>query len=718
MAKSDGWLKVKGLDCPSEESRIREALANWPGLDRLEFDLSGGRVRAAFDSARTDLDSIAQAIESRCGYGCSRIEATAAVSRLSDTEPGIWSWLGLRGRSILAAGFFAVCGVSAWALGAEKFELATYALSILCSGFWILPKAWDGFRRGRLDIFVLVALAIVGAAFLGQWDEAATVGVLFGVSELLETYAVRKAKVSIQALIDLTPERAERIEADGEIRVVDPAELVAGDRVRVRPGQKLPVDGRVIAGIGNVDQQIITGESMPVTVEPGSEVFAGTVNGEAVLILEANRRWGECVIQKIAERVREAHVRRAPIERIVDRFARFYTPAVVVIATFVAFGPTVWSWANDQPTDWRTWLFRGLVLLVIACPCALVISTPVAIVSALANAARHGILVRDGGVIERFGQLIVIAFDKTGTLTVGRPDVIAAEGLPDASEVDSMLVKAAAVGRDGSHLVSRAIVRHAHSRSLSIPEASHVRETPGLGTAGTVDNERIHLGSHRYLDQEGLCDERFHDRLTEIESRVGTSVAVANEQGPVGWIRLADQARPEAAEAIGRLRVQGVRTIMLTGDNAATAMEMARNLGIDDVRAGLMPEEKAGIIEEAVRRNGLVGMVGDGVNDAPALAVASVGVCMGTVAGAVTSQAADVVLVNDNLESIPRLVALSRRTVKTIRFNVAFALVTKVIVVVLAVMGLAGFWMAMAADVGVSLLVVAHALRLLRFDAT
>ncbi len=714
MARSSGWLKVRGLDCPTEEARIREALEAWPGLAALEFDLGKGVVRLEYDDARTDLNALAEAIENRCGYGCSKVADPVRTEARAAADGDSRRWIWDRGKWVLAAAAAGAAGFAAGLIGSESAAKVCYAVSLAFSAMWIAPKAADATKRGRLDIFTLVTLAMAGAASLGQWDEAATVGVLFGVSELLEAYASRRAKVSIQALIDLTPERAERLERNGTVVEVDPLVLVPGDHVRVRPGQKVPVDGSVTDGSGHIDQSIITGESMPVLVGPGTEVYAGTINAEGLLTVEVRKPWGECAVQRIARRVQEARAVRAPIERLVDRFARIYTPAVVILASLVAMVPPLLAISSGHPAAWSEWVLRGLVLLVISCPCALVIATPVAIVSALANAAKNGILVRDGGVIERFGKLSVIAFDKTGTLTLGRPDVVQTEHLHAESSADELLVKAAAVGRGGSHLVSKAIVRHAHSRDLEIPEATQVSEHPGLGAAGTVRNERILVGSHRYLDQSGLCDSRFHDRLAALETEVGTAVAIANEHGPLGWIRLADRPRPEAALAIAGLKQLGLSTMMITGDNQATATAIGGSLGIDDISAGLMPEEKADIVRDVVARSGLVGMVGDGVNDAPALAAASVGVCMGTVAGAVTSQAADVVLVNDSLMSLPRLVSLSRATVGVIRTNVAFALATKVIVVILAILGLAGFWMAMAADVGVSLIVVAHAMTLLR----
>lgn len=711
----DGWLKVQGLDCPTEEARIRNGLENWPGLARLEFDLAGGRLRLEFDPAQTSLAALSQAIEQRCGYGCRTLDTTVAPAKASSPSWPL-QWLGRRGLVVLAAGFAELVGLVVWASGADPAANVLFLVSIVFSMIWIGPRAWDSLRRGRLDIFVLVALAIVGACFLDQIDEAATVGVLFGVSELLESYAARRARVSIQALIDLQPEQAELLDEQGQVQVVDPATLKKGDLVRVRPGQKVPIDGRITMGRTHLDQQVITGESVPVAAEPGSEVFAGTLNGEGVITVEVTRVFDESVVRRIAKRVEEARGLRAPIERMVDQFAARYTPMVVALAGAVILLPPVWHLLNGQPSMWRDWLFRGLVLLVISCPCALVISTPVAIVSALANAARHGMMIRDGRVIEQFGQLALLAFDKTGTLTEGKPEVVETSKDTDGQRDHRMLAKAAALGQEGSHVVSRAIVRHVHELQLDLPAATDVREVPGLGTTGVVGQDRIVMGSHRYLDQEGLCEASFHERLAQIETGLGTIVTVADENGPLGWIRLADQPRADSAEVVKELKKLGIKTIMLTGDNAVTAQSVAGTLGIDEVKARLMPEEKSGLIAELVRQNGLVGMVGDGVNDAPALAAASVGVSMGSIASAVTSQTADVVLMNDRLDSLPRLVRLSRKTVGTIRTNVIFALGSKLVVMVLAMLGIAHFWLAMLADVGVSLLVVANSLKLLRFE--
>ena len=715
IAPHAGWLKVQGLDCPTEEAKIRGKLETWPGLTGLEFDLGGGRVRVSFNPEQTSLEQVRAAIESQCGYGCRLEESFQPTAATSPATA--WQWLGQRGLLVILAGLAELAGLVAWAFAANRLADTCFALSMNFSALWIGPRAWDGLRRGRMDIFLLVFLALIGAVALGQWDEAATVGVLFGVSELLESFAARRARVSIQALIDLQPDQAELLDEQGQVQVVDPSVLKIGDRVRVRPGQKVPIDGKIAEGRTFLDQQVITGESLPVAAEPGSNAFAGTINGDGVIVIEATQMLENTVVRRIAKRVDEARTRRAPIERMVDLFARRYTPMVVVVAALIIVLPPAWHLLHHQPALWHEWLYRGLVLLVIACPCALVISTPVAIVSALANAARHGMMIRDARVIEQFGQISLLAFDKTGTLTLGKPDVTEVSTVSQDIDGNTMLARAAAIGSSGSHVVSRAIVRHAHELNLQIPTAEEVREVPGLGTTGLVGQERIHMGSHRYLDQEGLCQPDFHEGLQTLETAEGTAVAVAGGAGPLGWIRLADQPRAEARDVLKDLKSLNIRTMMLTGDNPVTAEAIARTLGIDDVRARLMPEEKSQILTQLVEKYGLVGMVGDGVNDAPALAAASVGVSMGSIASAVTSQSADVVLINDRLDSLPRLVRLSRKTLRTIRLNVGFALGSKAIVMVFAALGLAHFWLAMMADVGVSLIVVVHSLRLLRFDS-
>ena len=475
----------------------------------------------------------------------------------------------------------------------------------------------------------------------------------------------------------------------------------------------MPIDGRVLLGRSSVDQKAITGESVPVDKEPGDEVFAGTVNGDGALEVEATRPPGDSVVSRTAALVREAQGRRMPLERSIERFAAVYTPMAVVLAAIVMVGPPLVGTMLGAPADWRDWFLRGLVVLVVACPCALVIGTPVAVVSALASSARRGVLVKGGQFLEAVGRLRVLAFDKTGTLTRGEPSVVevvpSAEGCPD-----SMLRVAAALGDRGGHVLGRAIARHARERALAVPDAEDYRAQPGLGATGTVERTRYHIGSHRYIDEAGLCDDLFHASLGQAELGPGTAVALSAPGGPLGWIRLADRPRAEAAAVLAELASLGLRTVMLTGDNPSTAAATAAELGLTDHRAGLLPADKAEAVSRLDAQLGPTGMVGDGVNDAPALAEARVSVALGGISSAVALEAADVVLMADDLRSLPWLVRHSRRTLRVIRQNIALAIGLKLLVLLLAVLGLADLWMAIAADVGTTLVVVANALRLLR----
>ncbi len=434
-----------------------------------------------------------------------------------------------------------------------------------------------------------MTLAIAGALAIGAWDEAATVAFLFGLSEALEALSLDRARRAVRSLLDIAPESAERIEEDGSTRIVPASELEAGDRVRVRAGNRVPIDGRVCSGRSSVDQQAITGESVPVFREPGDEVFAGTVNGDGALEIEATKPLDDAIVTRIVERVRAAQAGRTPVERTIERFASIYTPSAVVLALLVMIVPPMLGYGPS----WRHWFGQGLVVLVISCPCALVIGTPVAVVSALASAARRGILIKGGQFLEGIGGLKTLAFDKTGTLTLGRPDVVEVVSM-DGREDQDLLRIAAALGDQGGHVLGQAIARHAQSLELDVPAAEAYRASPGLGASGRVNAVEYHMGSHRYLDESGLCPPDFHLRLNQAEGQgVGTSVALSARNGPLGWLRLADQARPEASQAVEELKNLGLDLVMLTGDNPSTAMAIASELGINDVRAGLLPDDKA-----------------------------------------------------------------------------------------------------------------------------
>jgi Zn2+/Cd2+-exporting ATPase len=712
MGQARCTLKVDGLDCPAEAGPLREALEGAPGVAGIGFDLIHGTISVDYEPGATDPAALVRRIAERTGMRAEPIGQ--AVAPDEHDHPGASRWAATVGSGLaLAAGM-----ILSWSGGPAWAARVAFVGAIAAGGIELFPKAVRGLGRLRLDIHVLMGLAVVGAVALGQWDEAATVAFLFGLSEALEALSLERARRAVRALLEIAPETAERVEPGGGTRVVPAASVRPGDRVRVRAGERVPVDGTVVAGRSSVDQKMITGESLPVTREAGDDVFAGTVNGEGMLEVEATRPLGDAVVSRVVERVRAAQAGRTPAEQSIDRFARVYTPLVVAIALAVMLLPPLIHLAHYGAAGgsaWKTWINRGLVVLVIACPCALVIGTPVAVVSALAAAARRGILIKGGQFLEQVGRLRLLAFDKTGTLTRGEPDVVevvSTEGREDAE----VLRIAAALGDQGGHVLGRAIARHARGLRLEVPTAEDYTAVPGLGATGRVEATQYHIGSHRYIDESGLCPPDFHASLGRAEGGVGTAVALTTAAGPLGWIRLADRPRPEAAAVLAELKGLGIEAIMLTGDNEPTAAAMARELGIAEQRSNLLPADKATAVAELDARRGPAGMVGDGVNDAPALAAARVSVALGGVSSGAALETADVVLMADDLTGLPWLVRHSRRTLARIRQNIALAVGAKALVLILAILGWANLWMAIAADLGVSLVVVANALRLLRAE--
>lgn len=704
-------LSVRGLDCPSEVPAIQAALDAAAGV--LDFDVvpADGLVVVTYDSSRTDPTKLARTISESTGMVTSQISDFPKVLRESERLPVRsfpWTATALSGLALAVA-----LGLD-YGRGPMWMTKWSYGIAIALAGIELLPKAWRALRDGRLGIHLLVALAVAGAIGLGDWGEAATVAFLFGLSEALESLSLARARKAVRRLLEVAPETAERIEGPGQTRVVSVEEVRLGDRVLVRPGMRVPVDGRVLTGRSSIDQKTITGESVPVARGPGDEVFAGTVNGEGTIEVVAEREASCSVVARTVELVRAAQRSKTPTERTVERFAAFYTPLVFAGALVLMIGPPLVLTSTGQQPGWRDWFGRGLVLLVAACPCALVIGTPVAVVSALAAAARRGILVKGGANLEAVGRLKVMAFDKTGTLTRGEPDVV--QVVPSmGADADGVIRIAAALGDRGGHLLGKAIARHAREREIQVPLAEDYRAVPGLGATARVEEEAYHVGSHRYLDESGVCDAGdFHRALGEAELEAGTSVAVSAPGGPLGYIRLADRARPEASAVLAELERLGVRTVMLTGDNRTTAAAMAGELGVKEHRSGLLPEDKARMVAELDREFGPTGMVGDGVNDAPAMAAARVSVALGGISSAAALEAADVVLMSEDLLGLPWLIRHSRKTLARIWQNIGIAIGVKVVVLGLAVLGHADLKLAIAADVGTTLFVVANALRLLK----
>ncbi len=584
---------------------------------------------------------------------------------------------------------------------------------LLAGGWFLLPKAWRALRRLRPDINLLVVIAAIGASIVGEWVEASAVVFLFGVAEWLEGWADRRARRATEALLELAPKIAV-VKRDGQYVEVPAVEVALGETVATKSGMAIPLDGVVLAGESSVNQAPITGESVPVDKMPGDTVFAGTINGEGALEIKVTRTTGDTTLARIIRLVAEAQEQKAPTQRFVDVFARYYTPAVSVVALLMFLVPPVLLGG-----DWTTWLYRACVLLIIACPCALVISTPVSIVAGLTALARRGVLVKGGAHLEAVGRLRALAVDKTGTITEGRPQVLYVEALGSATLSEALGI-AAAIDEHSAHPLAKAVVAHAKAEKVSYGRASNYQARSGRGAEGVIDGHTYFVGNHRFAHELGVCSERIEKRLALIEAQ-GQSVVVVGHRphgrcnGEVlAIIAIGDTLRPNAKAAIADLHAAGVRqVVMLSGDNQRAANFIARQVGIDEARGDLLPDDKVEAVKSLRGKHGIVGMVGDGVNDAPAMATATVGLAMGAAGTDAAIETADIALMQDDLGKIAETIRLGRRTLGIIHFNIAFALGLKALVLLVTLLGHASLWLAIMADTGATLLVIANALRLL-----
>ena len=650
----------------------------------------------------------------RAGY-----QATAETGRRGTTADALPWWRDHRLHWVLLAAALWVAGSVLSFTGFDGPLMTALFAGAIVAGGWPFARAGvQSARAGRLDMNVLMSVSAIGAAVLGQWGEGAAVVVLFALGGALQTRTL-ETDPGRDSRSDgaLTP-TASRVDATGAETTVSVEALSIGDLVRVRPGERVPADGVVVEGVSAVDQSPITGESMPADKAPGDDCFAGTVNGPGALLLRVSREAADSTLSRVIHLVEEAQGSKAPAQQMVDRFAGIYTPTVIAGAALLALGGSL---VTGDP---RTWIYRALALLVIACPCALVISTPVSIVSAIGAASRRGILIKGGAALEAAGAAKVVAIDKTGTLTIGRPEVIEVVPLPGGTtDARSLLAIAAAVEALSEHPLARAVALKAREEGIAVPMAESFLAAPGKGASARVDGREIVVGSIRHARELGLAGtgERLNalaremDRLAEAGS---TSLFVAAEDAdgvlqPLGAIAVADRLRPHAADAVRRMREAGItHVVVLTGDTRATGAAIARAVGADSVLAELLPEEKAAAVCDLRQRYGPVVMVGDGVNDAPALATADVGIAMGAVGTDVALETADIALMGDDLNGVAEALELSRRTSGVIRQNIGLSLVTKLVALVLAAFGFVNLWIAVAADMGTSLAVTLNGMRL------
>ncbi len=692
-------IRIMQMDCPTEEALLRQKLGGMASVTGLEFNLMQ-RVLTVTHAPKT----IAPILDAIRSLGLTP-ELSAAAS--ADTEPTPelakpWWPLALGGIAALASEAAHWIGLSGWVAA-----LLAIAAVIAC-GTTTYKKGWIALRNGTLNINALMSIAVTGALLIGQWPEAAMVMVLFTVAELIEAKSLDRARNAIQSLLQLAPEQATVQQGDGTWIEVSAKEVVLSSRVRVKPGERIALDGRILSGRSTINQAPITGESLPVEKVEGDPVFAGTINESGSFEYEVIAVARDSTLARIIHAVEAAQGTRAPTQRFVDQFARVYTPIVFALAVGVALLPPLLFGGA-----WFEWVYKALVLLVIACPCALVISTPVTIVSGLAAAARHGILIKGGVYLEEGRKLVWLALDKTGTITHGKPAQTDFAVLDDTQEADVRSIAASLASRS-DHPVSCALAEAAKRDGVAIRNVDEFEALPGRGTQGLIDGRRYNLGNHRLIHESGLCSDALEARLTALEMQGKTVILLTDEQGVQALFAVADTVKDSSRQAIVELHSLGIKTIMLTGDNLHTAKAIADQVGIDEAQGDLLPEAKLKVIEAKLGKDGTVGMVGDGINDAPALARADIGFAMGAAGTGTAIETADVALMDDDLRKLPRFVRLSRDTHAILVQNIVLALGIKAVFLVLTFMGTSTLWMAVFADMGASLIVVGNGLRLLR----
>ncbi len=701
-------LKVAGMDCPDEIAAIERMLKPIEGIDEIRVNLMAGTATIGHDK-RVTPERLIQAI------GTAGLKASLQSDDEADDEHSDGSRR-VQLASVIVSGICA--GISflfQWQNLFPPYGKAVAAtIAIVAGGWLIFPKALRALRHFSLDMNVLMSVAVIGAAAIGEWTEGAAVVFLFALSELLEGFSVARARRAIQSLLELTPDTA-LVKRGDQVQEVRVEEVKVDETLVIKSGARVPLDGAVTSGESAINQAPITGESMPVEKKSGDTVFAGTINGEGSLEVKVTKSHTDTTLAKIIKLVGEAQGQKAPSQRFVDRFAKVYTPTVFVVAILVLLsGPLLFNGA------WMEWTYRALVLLVIACPCALVISTPVSIVSGLTAMARRGVLIKGGVFLEEIGRLKALAVDKTGTITEGKPRVQQVIPWNGKSEEEILRV-AAAIDTHSEHPLAQAVVKYAEDKKIQFPRSENYQSKTGRGAEAQIDGHLYFVGNHRFAHESAVCSDELEKKLGELEAQAMSVVIVGHKphedcQGEVlGILAIADTVRPNAAEAIKALHAAGVeKVVMLSGDNQRTVDAISKQVGIDEAKGDLLPDQKIERVRELLAQHKHVGMIGDGVNDAPAMAAASIGIAMGGAGTDTAIETADIALMQDDLSKVAEAVQLGRRTVRIIQTNIAFALIVKAIFLLLALSGHASLWLAILADTGATLVVIANALRLLR----
>jgi len=692
-------FQVEGITCLDCAQKFEKAVGGMPGVIKASLNTMTGKLTV---EGKADLAGIRQ-LGLEENYTIQPEAGQAAQPKQQKGEKTDWEL-----RRAILAGLSLVVGYCLEKFGVTgAVYIPIYVATVVLGGWGNFRKAARALPRGNFNMSVLMSIAVVGAMAIGQYEEGATVAFLFAISEMLESWTMEKARRSIREMMDIAPKVA-RVRRGNDEKDIPVEEIIVGDVMIIRPGEKIAMDGIIVKGESAINQSAITGESIPTEKGPGGEVFAGTLNTYGSLEVEVTKRVQDTTIAKIIHMVEEAHGNRAPSQAFVEKFAAVYTPIVILLAVGIVFIPPLFF-----GLEWSPWIYRGLALLVVACPCALVVSTPVAIVSAISVAAKNGILIKGGIHLEEAGSISAIAFDKTGTLTKGEPavtDIILLNGLSE----EALLAISAGLETRSEHPLAVAIVKAAEERKVKVVPAEDFKSITGRGAQGSVNGEIVYIGNPRLFTELAISMDSIAVHVERLQGEGKTVMLVGTREKFLGIIAVADEVRENSEKTIAALKQAGIaHTIMLTGDNEATARGMAAKVGIDEFRAELLPQDKVEAIEELLKKYGKVAMVGDGVNDAPALALATVGIAMGGAGTDTALETADIALMADDLRMLPFTIRLSRNALAIIRQNITFALAIKLIAVLAVFPGWLTLWLAILADMGASIIVTLNSLRLL-----
>jgi len=699
---------VGGMDCSACALTIEKSLRTLDRVEKVSVHFSTGKMQVAASDASV-FEKIPGHLK-KIGYSAETIEPSsgrasaatgrgaAAPSRLDDTGTRLAV---LSGVTLLLGFLGSLTGVG------DSLNTLMYAVTMIAGGYKPAKSAYYAIKSRSLDMNVLMTAAALGAAMIGEWLEGATVVWLFTLGNVLQTRSIEKTRNSIRTLMDLAPKEA-LVKLGDASRLVPVEDVAVGQIVVVKPGEHIPLDGEVVEGFTSVNQAPITGESVPVDKEPGSTVYAGTVNESGSIEIRVTKPVEDTTVAKIIHLVEEAQEKKAPAEAFVDRFAKIYTPIVFVIALSIIVLPPIIGMGS-----WGEWFYRGLELLVIACPCALVISTPVAIVSAIGNAAKNGVLIKGGAFLEIAGKIDAIAFDKTGTLTEGKPKVISVEAY-EASTEDQVLAIARTIEEQSKHPIAKAVIEYAEERGVVPMRGTRFRAIVGRGAQAAIEDAEYFAGNLKLFRELGASTDRIEAKAEALQQAGNTLVFVGTKQSVLGVIAVADAIRPVAVRAVSRLKAAGVRqVIMLTGDNEGTAKNISAKAGVTRYFAELLPEDKVDAVKRMQQERYKIAMVGDGMNDAPALAAADLGIAMGGAGTDTAMETADIVLMADNLEKLPYTIRLSRRALAVIKQNIVFSLAIKIVALALIFPGWLTLWLAVLSDTGAAVIVILNSMRLL-----